>query len=295
MGGDGIHIFLFSCAEYAPYLDECLDSIRTHVIDTILSINIVTNTTIKKDGCTTIKDRDFWNLLDPKFQYRNLYNHNWYKQQFFKLHVDKYIDGNALIVDGDVLFTGPTKFIHQNTVDVYTTVILPEAKFFYNNFNKFLLDLNFEYNEDESFVSEVMIFSTEILKNLRDEIENKHKKSWIDIMSSSLLIDADVSPDRNPNYRLSEYELYGNYFYKNHKNLINNILPKSSKNFISRKARVTKLSSTGPLTKWITFYEQVRDPSWPDCEYEKDFVNLPDHIKKECIEVFGYNPTLTMK
>lgn len=291
MIGDGIHIFLFSCAEYVPYLDECLDSIRTHVTDPILSINIVSNVKIKKDGCTIIEDRDFWNLIDPKFQYKNLYNHSWYKQQFFKLHVDKYVDGNVLIIDGDVLFTGPTKFIHQDTVDIYVTSTWPEATFPYNNFNKFLLDLNFEYNEDESFVSEVMIFSTEILKNLRDEIEHKHKKSWFDIMSSSLLIAADVNSALNPNYRLSEYELYGNYFYKNHKNSINNILRKSPKNFISRPPEFT----TKVLSKWITFYEQVRDPSWPDCEYEKDFVNLPDHIKKECIEVFGYNPTLTMK
>lgn len=283
---NGIHIFLFCCAEYVPYLDECLDSIRTHVVDPILSINIVTNTTIKKDGCITIEDRDFWDLIDPKFQYRNLYNHNWYKQQFFKLHVDKYVDGNVLIIDGDVLFTGPTKFIHQSTVDIYVTFGWPEGRVFYNNFNKFLLDLNFDYNEDISFVSEVMIFSTEILKNLRDEVENKHKKSWFDVMSDSLLIDTDMNPD----YRLSEYELYGNYFYKNHKNLINNILRKSSKNFISRDPNITKLSSTGTLTKWLTFYEQVRDPSWPDCEYETDFVNLPDHIKKECIEVFGYKP-----
>ena len=284
MNDTGIHIFLFCCAEYVQYLDECLVSIRTYVIDPILSINIVTNTKIKKDGCNTIEDKNFWSLIDPKFQYRKLYNHNWNKQQIFKLHVDKYVDGNALIIDGDVVFTGPTKFMHQNTVNIYVSSFEgPEKKFLNNNFNKFILDLNFEYDKDKSFVSEVMIFSTEILKNLRNAIENKHKKSWIDIMADNLLVD----DAQNPAYRLSEYELYGNYFYKNHKNLINNIVYKSPENFISR---IFDIKSDGPLTKWLTFYEQIRDTSWPDCEYEKDFVNLPDRIKKECIEVFGYNP-----
>jgi len=39
---------------------------------------------------------------------------------------------------------------------------------------------------------------------------------------------------------------------------------------------------------WPDFYYNVKGESWPDCYNENDFDNLPDHIKKECIEVFGY-------
>jgi len=36
------------------------------------------------------------------------------------------------------------------------------------------------------------------------------------------------------------------------------------------------------------FYEEVRDASWPDCESINDFDYLPDHIKKECIEIHNF-------
>lgn len=42
------------------------------------------------------------------------------------------------------------------------------------------------------------------------------------------------------------------------------------------------------MTPWQQFYNRVKDPSWPSCEREEYFVNLPEHIQKECIEVHGY-------
>jgi hypothetical protein len=38
------------------------------------------------------------------------------------------------------------------------------------------------------------------------------------------------------------------------------------------------------------FYNHVRDVSWPDCRCESEFDGLPEHVKKELIEVFGYVP-----
>ena len=39
-----------------------------------------------------------------------------------------------------------------------------------------------------------------------------------------------------------------------------------------------------------SFYNEIRDASWPDCESESQFNDLPDKVKKELIEVFGYVP-----
>ena len=36
---------------------------------------------------------------------------------------------------------------------------------------------------------------------------------------------------------------------------------------------------------WNEFYNAIRDPSWPNCSTEHEFHNLPDHIKKEILEV----------
>jgi hypothetical protein len=44
------------------------------------------------------------------------------------------------------------------------------------------------------------------------------------------------------------------------------------------------------VSTWSEFYSQIRDPAWPECEAEQDFVVLPVHIQKEIREQFGYTP-----
>jgi organic radical activating enzyme len=44
------------------------------------------------------------------------------------------------------------------------------------------------------------------------------------------------------------------------------------------------------MSTWQEFYNQIRDPSWPDCNHEANFDLLPAHIKSECINNFGYAP-----
>lgn len=40
-----------------------------------------------------------------------------------------------------------------------------------------------------------------------------------------------------------------------------------------------------------TNYTDIADPSWPDCNSWEDFNNLPQHIQKECKEVFNFGNT----
>jgi hypothetical protein len=42
--------------------------------------------------------------------------------------------------------------------------------------------------------------------------------------------------------------------------------------------------------QWLLFYNKIKDSSWPDCLQEEDFYKLPEHIKHEIIEVFGFCP-----
>jgi hypothetical protein len=53
--------------------------------------------------------------------------------------------------------------------------------------------------------------------------------------------------------------------------------------------RIIKLFNHGDA-EWNIFYNSVRDESWPDCWTEKNFDDLPEHIKNECIMVHGYQP-----
>jgi len=44
------------------------------------------------------------------------------------------------------------------------------------------------------------------------------------------------------------------------------------------------------MSTWVEFYNEIRDPTWPQCGNESEFRMLPDYIQKECIENFGYIP-----
>lgn len=44
------------------------------------------------------------------------------------------------------------------------------------------------------------------------------------------------------------------------------------------------------MSTWQEFYNEIRDDSWPDCNHEANFDQLPTHIKSECINNFGYVP-----
>lgn len=44
------------------------------------------------------------------------------------------------------------------------------------------------------------------------------------------------------------------------------------------------------MSTWQEFYQDIKDPNWPPCDSEADFMQLPEHVRTEVIEVFGYAP-----
>lgn len=40
------------------------------------------------------------------------------------------------------------------------------------------------------------------------------------------------------------------------------------------------------MNVWQNFYQNIQDPSWPDCANEHEFCNLPAHIQHEILTVF---------
>lgn len=44
------------------------------------------------------------------------------------------------------------------------------------------------------------------------------------------------------------------------------------------------------LQRWINDYHNIKDSTWPACKTAADVIHLPEHIKKECEEVFGLEP-----
>ena len=44
------------------------------------------------------------------------------------------------------------------------------------------------------------------------------------------------------------------------------------------------------MSTWKEFYQNIKDPSWPECDREQDFDQLPNYIQNECQQTFGYTP-----
>ena len=44
------------------------------------------------------------------------------------------------------------------------------------------------------------------------------------------------------------------------------------------------------MSTWQEFYNEIRDPNWPECNSEGQFNTLPANIQRECIDIFGYVP-----
>lgn len=44
------------------------------------------------------------------------------------------------------------------------------------------------------------------------------------------------------------------------------------------------------MSTWTEFYNEIRDPAWPECDNESQFHTLPLHVQQECQDVFGYVP-----
>lgn len=44
------------------------------------------------------------------------------------------------------------------------------------------------------------------------------------------------------------------------------------------------------MSTWKEFYQEIKDPSWPDCDSESDFDQLPEAVRLECQNQFGYVP-----
>lgn len=301
IASSGVHVFVFCCVEYESLLDYCVRSIRRYVQDPILDIVVVSNARLPPGDYRVVQDQDFWHQLDLDGRYDALYKANWTRQQIFKLNVDLLVQGHALIVDAEVLFLRPTLWLHNGRSNLYTS-LSPYNKPYFNLIRGLL---GMTKCHAHSFITDAMLFSTKVLQSMRSDIETHTGKVWIDAVNDLLTNHQDQV--------LSEFELYGTYVMTKHSSSINSVsdpipriltmndrqcydfdrlldLVRQAVDLDYVSVNINEHSHTGSGTRWLTFWNMVRDPAWPACDRESDFHDLPQHIKQECIEIHGYVP-----
>jgi len=275
---NNVHLVVFCSIDHVSLLEECIKSIEQNVQDDISKKIIISNTNINISGFQTILDNEIWDIIDPDFVYKNVYKHNWVKQQILKLNLDKILEGDVLLCDTEVRYVKHIQWKNNN-----------KYKVFYNrkctaiDFVKKAIGIT----ATNGFLTESMIFSTDILQSLRKHVENFNNDNQLAVYRN-IVYDDPLSDTPLHKIFMSEYELYNtyltNYYADRIWELIDYRLDDTYHSIIQSDIFSHAQNSK---TQWITFYNQIKDESWPDCY---SFDSLPDHIKQECIEVFGYIP-----
>lgn len=305
-----LHVFVFAAANYHELARYCAESIERYIDHPILTKNIVSNAPVEISGWRCILDHDFWQLIDPQDRDRNLYPINHTRQQIMKMSVDLYETGTFLVVDAEVLFLRPTIMGRADRQCLYGIPNFPSTPPHYA-FTEKLCGITRQ--SDWGFVTDQMTYSSDTLTSIKSEIEKLHGGSWVSAFQ--MFINPATNRIDNEKYSISEFELIANYLLSigadpeirpinqyltrmpdRQRHHIDDLLlmlsQKYDQDFIS--VNIDQYSySRHTDNPWLTFYYSIKDPSWPDCWRERDFADLPQHVQKECQEVFGYRPPST--
>jgi hypothetical protein len=160
-------------------------------------IYIVTPTEIERTfDAIYVNDRDVLDIDRSAIHYRP----NWIYQQYIKLFQDITQHDDYLTVDCDLIFNKPIDIYQDN-----------KPAFFFGRYQNY--DFYFEYTEkmlgfrklcQHSFINEFMLFRKSVIRSML-ELYNFDKLLFIE-KSNSII---------SENCRLSEFETYGNFVYKN--------------------------------------------------------------------------------
>jgi hypothetical protein len=187
------------------------------------NIYIVTsNVNLKCDDCIVIDENvfPFKDFISKYFaQYKGKSNRNgWYFQQLIKLYAGVFISDlleNYLIIDADVFFLKPTRFIENNQF-LFATGDEEHRPYFEH---MSLLDSTFKKYYNKSGICHHMLFNKKYLNEIFNIVEKTHNKPfWVAFI---ILVNEHLKHNVNcAESGASEYEMYFNYIYNNHKDNI---------------------------------------------------------------------------
>lgn len=201
-----INLVIFTNRFYKDtLLPHCIHSIDRFVQDKISSYTIISEEPYSADSrFTVIRDREFWDLIDPGFKYSKFFDCKHFMQQIMKLSINQILKDNVLIVDADLLFLRPVRFVQDDTFNLY---LAKEFDRRYFASNQYLLGIEKQTQKMQSFISDFSIFNTDILTSMQQSIEQKHNRNWIEIIYNYVEFPSGLT-----GATISEYEMYGNYF-----------------------------------------------------------------------------------
>lgn len=164
----------------------------------------------EKLGCIYINENTLTDIkkIDITYKVNGIDRSGWLYQQILKLSSDKIsTQEHFLILDSDTILTKKHNFIYKNKIifnhsDEYH---LP----YYAAFRKIF---GYDKVSSLSFVCHYMLFTKKYLKEMKREMASQNNSTWEKAIISNVLY--------NESSGFSEYETYGNFMLKNHKNRV---------------------------------------------------------------------------
>ena len=191
-------------------LPLCIRSIRENVEDEIKDIFIISKSCKEiKDICSKYKCKFIDEIQYMGFSPEDLTTiikrcRGWLFQQLIKLKGNPGICENYLVIDSDVLIVKKYKFLNEDLTPNF--FMLPVYSLdYYHNTNKKLI--GYRRKENDSFISDKMIFNVNTIKELQNKIEQYTKENWMTAIINNFN-NVEV-------FSFSEFELYGTYYELN--------------------------------------------------------------------------------
>lgn len=205
-------------------LDKSIDAIRINVLDDIKDIYVIApNTERIVDFCKS-KNVNYINEVELVGYTKNDFNigswgrNGWLYQQLIKLNGDRIVTtDNYATIDADHVLLKPHQFYKDGVYHFYMT----------NDNHKpyaYVIDRLFNGNIKKtlakSFIADKIIFSKDVLKSMKEDIEKySNGKSWDKSIIEKYYKESGSG--------FSEFETYGTYFYNKNKDKENFILKES--------------------------------------------------------------------
>ncbi len=156
----------------------------------------------ERNGYTHIDENSVLGYGKSKIKYivKSIDRSGWIFQQLLKLSGNVFVQTrHYLIVDSDTILINPHTFITNGK-----SVFLMNEEWNEPYFKTFKRMFNYPAPAHLSLTSHMMIFDTVALREMKLELENRHKMSWDEAYLSML--------DPNEVSCISDYETYGNWF-----------------------------------------------------------------------------------
>jgi len=164
----------------------------------------------KEQGCIFIEESTIlgYNKKHISYQYKGEDRSGWIFQQLLKLGAEKIVkNNNYLVIDADTLLIKPHIFKTPTQTYLFETDEWNEPYVY--AYEKLFSS---PYPSGKSFVSHMMLFNKDHLKEMKEEIEHIHHTSWDKAFINAIQKDSLSG--------ISEYEIYGHWLASKHKDAV---------------------------------------------------------------------------